>query len=720
LHRLIAAVVSLAGLVAVLAAEAPGAKAPVRHDIRVGLDPAGGRIEVTDRVTLNAAATREFTLNEQLRIAKADSPVEQLAPGRYRLRTAPANGALALEYAGVIRYALSDQKEEYTRGFRETAGTVGREGVFLSGASGWYPRFGPDLVTFTLDVRAVPGWHLIAAGAGSSGDGSGHARWASSDPLDEITLVGGPLAAFGRQAGQQLLLVYLHGGEDHALAEKYLEASAKYIEGYSRLIAPYPYAKFAVVENFWETGYGMPSFTLLGPQVIRLPFILTTSLPHEILHNWWGNSVFVDYAAGNWCEGLTAYLADHLVQEQQGSGAEYRRSTLQKYRDYVKDGRDFPLAQFRARESAATEAVGYGKSLMVFHMLRRRLGDTRFTDMLRGLYRDFRGRRASWKDVQAVAEASAKSGRGVRGRADAGDSGLPDFFAEWIARAGAPNLRVQDVRLARAGGGYVVRGTLRQTSGGQAAAPYRVDVPVRLQGQDGTGTTQTVELSSAAAPFEFHSPQIPVALYVDPYFDVFRLLDPRETPASIGQIFGESRIVAVLPARAPADVLAAYKSLVAGWRTGSHVIDVQLDSELPELPADRSVWLLGRENRFAARVLAGQPGASLERDDLVLNGQRLGLATTSVVAVARHPVNPEKAVGWIVVNPPTALPAIGRKLPHYGKYSYLAFQGADATNVVSGQWQDVDSPMRIDLRASGQRKTPLPALPADPAKPLVR
>ena len=69
---------------------------------------------------------------------------------------------------------------------------------------------------------------------------------------------------------------------------------------YRQLIGPYPYGKFALVENFWETGYGMASFTLLGPQVIRFPFILNSSYPHEILHNWWGNSVFVDYASGNW------------------------------------------------------------------------------------------------------------------------------------------------------------------------------------------------------------------------------------------------------------------------------------------------------------------------------------------------------------------------------------------------------------------------------------
>jgi hypothetical protein len=111
---------------------------------------------------------------------------------------------------------------------------------------------------------------------------------------------------------------------DEALAAKYLEATARNLEMYRGLIGTYPYDKFALVENFWETGYGMPSFTLLGPQIIRFPFILTSSYPHEILHNWWGNSVFVDYASGNWCEGLTAYsptTSDRRANGRRHTGA---------------------------------------------------------------------------------------------------------------------------------------------------------------------------------------------------------------------------------------------------------------------------------------------------------------------------------------------------------------------------------------------------------------
>ena len=44
---------------------------------------------------------------------------------------------------------------------------------------------------------------------------------------------------------------------------------------------PYPYKRFAVVENFLSTGYSLPTFTLLGQEVVKLPFIVETSLGHE-------------------------------------------------------------------------------------------------------------------------------------------------------------------------------------------------------------------------------------------------------------------------------------------------------------------------------------------------------------------------------------------------------------------------------------------------------
>jgi hypothetical protein len=133
-----------------------------------------------------------------------------------------------------------------------------------------------------------------------------------------------------------------------ALANRYLDATVKYLDTYSKMLGPYPYAKFALVENFWESGLGLPSYTLLGPTVLRLPFIIDTSYPHEILHSWWGNSVFVDEASGNWCEGLTAYQADYRLKEEKGEGA-----TTGATRSEVRtSGRDRRTSHSRSSASA--------------------------------------------------------------------------------------------------------------------------------------------------------------------------------------------------------------------------------------------------------------------------------------------------------------------------------------------------------------------------------
>ena len=186
-------------------------------------------------------------------------------------------------------------------------------------------------------------------------------RWACDVPQDDIALAADRYVEYRDRAGEVEALVFLRA-PDAALARQYLDAATGYLELYAKLIGPYPYGTWSTVENFWETGYGMPSFTLLGPKVIRFPFILHTSFPHEILHSWWGNGVFIDYESGNWAEGLTAYLADHLDKEQRGEGAEHRRTTLQKYADFVLAGRDLPLTAFRSRHGSVTEAVGYGKT----------------------------------------------------------------------------------------------------------------------------------------------------------------------------------------------------------------------------------------------------------------------------------------------------------------------------------------------------------------------
>jgi hypothetical protein len=696
-------------------------RSTVHHALTLALDPKAKTIAVTAAVTPAGSATEiEFLLNSRLTLTRSTPAALEIPAGdvawlgeieggepgagpmvkRYRVSLPEPGASIRLEYFGPFDFGLSDQREEYTRGFRSTTGVIAPEGVYLSGASAWYPLVGRELVTFDLTVTQPGTWRVVSEGSGTSRGDDGRARWTSSDPVDQIHVVGGPLHLTTEAAGAVEAQIYLHE-PDAALAAKYLTATAQYLEMYRDLIGPYPYRKFALVENFWETGYGMPSFTLLGPQIIRFPFILTSSYPHEILHNWWGNSVFVDETLGNWSEGLTAYLADHLLQEQRGEDATYRRSTLQKYRDYVSTAQDFPLTRFRGRHSAATEAVGYGRTLMGFHALRRTLGDDAFRQFLARFYRDFRGRRASFDDIRTTAEA-------VAGR------GLQRFFDDWITRTGAPVLELAIERIAKSADGHVVHGVVRQT---QPGAPFALDVPVFVQ-TTGAPASAMVPLAGAEARFEVVTKDPPLAVHVDPAFDLFRRLDARETPPSLGQLFGDPKPLVVIAADEPAPRAAAYRAMAESWRAPSHAPEIVSDADLTALPADRSVWLFGRGNRFAAALAAGTSVAA-SGDAMRIDGQRLALSGHAAVIVRRHPQNADKAVGWIVADGVDSLPGLGRKLPHYGKYSYLGFEGAEPTNMLKGQWATSDSSLTADARAEADRKAPLPAFAVPAGPPLA-
>ncbi len=668
------------------AGSAGAAEPPVvAHRIKARIDPGSASLAVTDRLTLPPGRTDwDLILHGGLspRVVEGEATLE--SQGRnghlegFRLRLSDASdGNVALAYGGTVRHELSSEREGMGRERQTSTGTIGPEGVFLDGASAWYPLIPGSLQRFELEARLPAGWSAVSQGAGPGPApdpaSPGLSVWSETQPQDDIYLIAAPFTLYRERADGIEAQVWLRQ-PDPQLASGYLSATGEYLDLYNRLVGPYPYAKFALVENFWETGYGMPSFTLLGPRVIRLPFIVQTSYPHEILHNWWGNGVYVDYSQGNWSEGLTNYLADHLMKERQGQGAAYRRDSLNAYMDYVSAGKDFPLAQFRGRHGDASQAVGYGKSAMLFHMLRRELGDDAFIRGLRRFYADNRFRYASYDALRLAFEG-------------AGGTDLKPFFVAWTGRTGAPRLALSEVGVEPSGTGFRVTGRLEQT---QEAAPYPLWVPVVIHPERGAPVGLRVRLAGRTADFQTDLPSPPLRLAVDPAFDTFREVAPGESPVSLSRLFGSERGLLVLPADAAPEMLAGYRGLAEGWQGGHAGWAMVLDRDTPGLPEDRPVWLLGWENRYLPRFAQDSRGFSLDPAS-----RRLTIAGQPVDAQRANPVlTREQAgqpLGWIAAASPVALPGLARKLPHYGKYGYLVFDGAAPDNRIKGQWPPGDS-----------------------------
>jgi peptidase M1-like protein len=591
----------------------------------------------------------------------------------------------------------------------ETSGMLAAEGVYLSGATYWYPRFDDEMVTFSLDVQLPLTWEVISQGERTRHErvnDAAHVRWESPAVQEEVYLVGGPLTEYRQPAGSVQAMILLRT-PDAPLAQKYLHATAQYLGLYNALLGSYPYAKFALVENSWETGYGMPSFTLLGSKVIRLPFIVSSSYPHEILHNWWGNGVFVDVQHGNWCEGLTAYLADHLLQEQRNSAVAYRRATLQRYTDYVAVHSEIPLTAFRARHSAATAAIGYGKTLMFFHMLRQQMGDSAFISALQAFYRDNLFQRVGFDALR-------------RAFASVTGEDMTEVFQQWVTRPGAPELRISAVTVQPDGPSYHLHVVLDQVQPGPA---YRLQVPlaISLRGQKQAWQT-TVMMAEKHLQFTLRLPAQPRRVDVDPEFDLFRRLHREEIPPALTQLFGADKVLLLLPASAAAEIKQGYRQLAQAWpQAPSQALEIREDQEIEALPTDRAVWLFGWENRFLpdVRTTLTPYHVELTQAGVRLEGTLLTPEQHAVVLTVRHPGNPQQTLAWIAAQNVTAMPGLGRKLPHYTTYSFLGFAGDEPVNVVKGQWPVLTSPMSVLLTPAAGSPPQEAAAQLAPRRPLM-
>jgi aminopeptidase N len=673
----------------------------IHHDLAVTLDPANHRLKVRDRIRVpGGLVTAPFTisLNADLDV-KAVPGGLKLVPNRlgsqasdsgtnrddhdpasrvplkvYAVEGATPGQELTgeLDYEGVIDYSVQQSGGEYARSFSQSPGLIESKGVYLAGSTRWVPQVGDALITYTLTVDLPAGWKSVSQGERTSTRGAPE-RWSVATPTEEAHLIAAPFTEYSRDAGAVKAMAFLRK-PDQALADRYLDATAQYLEMYRGLLGPYPYSKFALVENFWETGYGMPSFTLLGEQIIRFPFILHSSYPHELLHNWWGNGVFVDLAGGNWCEGLTAYLADHLIAEQRGQGADHRRAILQKVTDYVTPENDFPLSHFHSRYDAATEAVGYGKTAMVFNMLREKVGDAQFVKALQAFYRDNRFREASFDDIRKSFEAV--SGLDLR-----------SYFDQWIKDVGTPELKLDQA----AGHGERIDITLAQVQPGRL---FALDVPVIIKTDKGV-ETRTVSMPSDKArvdvSFDLKGPAQRVE--IDPQFQVYRRLSPYEIPPSLSKAFGAKKSLIVMSAQSS----TIHAGLAKAWSQDG--VETVMDGELDALPADRAVWLFGADNKFAPVVAEGLKayGASFDAGGLRTTSAKYEAAGRSLVVGVRHPRNPDLAIIYVSASSAAAANALARKLPHYGKYSWLVFAGDEAINEATGEWPVGDTPLAVNL-----------------------
>ncbi|MGB5685617.1 MAG: ChaN family lipoprotein [Candidatus Electrothrix sp.] len=515
------------------AEEAPASDAPeplelLRQDIHIAFDLASSLMQGKATLVLPPERGLELSLNEleHVRIEITETGQEIAPNSDHTLTLDPATQERTL--------SLSWQITAPPPG-NDTGNLITPQGITLTGS--WHPTADESMI-FSLNAKLPPDFSGVteADEIAITTEGEQNILKATApQPLRAINFAAGPYTVLSRQLNNLTLYSYFFA-EDEELAPAYLERAVEYIKRYEALIGPFPYKRYAIVENRLPTGYGMPSFTLLGQTVVRLPFIKDISLGHEVLHSWFGNAInAIDHdAGGNWCEGLTTLLADQTYAEEQGTGTAYRKNQFLRYQAYIEQDNDVAVLDFQHGGDSQPMAqkmrvIGYDKVSMFFHTLRQEIGDEHFFAALRQLYQDKKYSDANWSDLENT--FAATSGRD-----------LSQLFNQWLSRTDIPSFTVEQVGMEQKGGSSQISFHIVQ----QTKKPYSFRLPVAVKTRQKT-IRETIIIDSADQEVTVTVPSLPIELVIDPEYDLMRVLDPKERPPIWMQFMGAKQKIAVLP-----------------------------------------------------------------------------------------------------------------------------------------------------------------------------
>ena len=611
-----------------------------RHQLSAGFDLAGGRVFGTSIITLPANREARLELGDlsitYLRLDNNKLTADQMANHAVAIPAANHDQTITVSFE---KLAPTDPREAHDN-------LIGQDGISLTGF--WHPRLDiPCQYELTADVpatfTAVSEADLITE---ETVDNGRRFRFRLEHPTTALHLIAGDYVVTETPFADHKKLVTYFFKEDRQLSTHYRDKTLAYLDRYRDLIGEFPYQRFSVVENRLPTGYAMPTFTLLGQAVVRLPFITETSLGHEVLHQWFGNAVDIDYRQGNWAEGLTTCLADLAYAEEQGKGMEFRQTQLVKYQSYVSPKNELALSGFGGGTShldsgqQQNRAVGYAKGSMVFHMLRKQIGDDAFYTGLRDFYQRMRFRPASWADLSTSFTNSS-------------GQDLTAFFDQWLNRADLPVLQVRNIEIKEENGRPKVTFSLLQLN----KEPYRLLVPV-LVGINKERTITPIEVSGketkVSLPFDLR----PTELIVDPEHDLMRRLSNDELPPVWSRFEGAAKKLAIIADDAEssrfAPLLDNLKKSGCEIKTSAEATDKDV--------AGASVIFLGTST--LSRSLFATP-----------NHPKTGFT----IDIRNNPLNTGEVAILATGDTLAQITAGVAKLRHYGKYGYLHFENGRAT-----------------------------------------
>ena len=252
----------------------------------------------------------------------------------------------------------------------------------------------------------------------------------------------------------------------------FAEPTKKVLAYYSELVGPFSYEKLAnIVSNATSGGMEAASAiaysesSVTGDRSRRWQHVII----HEIAHQWFGNAVTEAEWNDVWLsEGFATYYT--LLYRNHAYGHDDFVAGLKDARNRVvtfyKNTYDFQIVRpYIENVDDVSGAMMYQKGAWTLHMLREKIGASRFDAGVRSYYAEYKDKNARTPDfMRHMEEASGQK--------------LEGFFAQWLFQGGIPS-----VTASWSLQGDTVKVDLTQS---QAKYKFALDVDVALRYTDGT------------------------------------------------------------------------------------------------------------------------------------------------------------------------------------------------------------------------------------------
>ena len=198
--------------------------------------------------------------------------------------------------------------------------------------------------------------------------------------------------------------------------------------------------------------------------------------------------------------------------------------------------------------------------------------------------------------------------------------------------------------------------------------------------------------------FEINLPSTPTRLEIDPQFDLFRKLALEETPPAFTQIFGSTKLLVIYPSNTTREMKKAWQDFADDIsHMGPEQVTIIADDKIERLPENSAAVVLGWNNRFTKHVqeMLKQHPLAFTADYVRVDAEQISRQNSAFAWVTRirNQTSQPHPLALITADLPDALPGLGRKIPHYHKYSYLAFSGTEPKNSLKGRWPVANSPL---------------------------